>query len=167
MLFEIRADIGTAETPALPMSGLIFLPFGRNRLNTLTKSTPDIEAMINAIAPRKKIFSVSKVKNSEACVDAPTVRPSSITMMSLRALLAVLARRVVTPLSRSRLPKKSMPSNGRADGTTKQVRSKPTIGNMIFSFCDTARAGFILITRSFFVVSRRMIGGWISGTRAI
>ena len=64
--------------------------------------------------------------------------------MSVKALLAVLARRVVTPHSRRRLPKNSMPSRGRPDGTTKQVRSIPTMGNMIFSFCDTARAGDIV-----------------------
>jgi len=43
----------------------------------------------------------------------------------------------------------------------------PTMGKMIFSFCDTARAGFILMSRSFFVVNRRISGGCITGTRAM
>ncbi len=41
------------------------------------------------------------------------------------------------------------------------------MGKMIFSLCATARAGFILMTRSFFVVSSRMMGGWITGTNAM
>ena len=53
------------------------------------------------------------------------------------------------------------------EGTTKQVSSRPTIGKMIFSFCDTTRAGFILMRRSSLVVKRRMIGGWMSGIKAI
>ena len=110
---------------------------------------------------------VCGVRNCDAWVEAPTVIPSKMVTMSVRAFEAVLARRVVTPHSRSRLPKKSMPSRGRPEGTTKQVRSMPTMGNTIFSFCDTARAGFIFIIRSFLVVNRRISGGWITGTRAM
>ena len=163
----MRADMGTADTPALPISGLIFLSFGRSRLKSLTKSTPDDEAIMKAMNPRKKMNIVCGVRNCEACVDAPTVIPRSIVTMSVSALEAVLARRVVTPHSRRRLPKNSIPSSGRPEGTTKHVRSMPTMGNMIFSFCDTARAGFIRIRRSFFVVNRRINGGWITGTRAM
>ena len=74
-------------------------------------------------------------------------------------MLAVLAKRVVTPLSRKRLPKNSIPSNGIAEGTKKQVRIRPKIGKIIFSVWLTVRAGFILMRRSFLVVSNRMIGG--------
>ena len=123
--------------------------------------------MMNAMNPSAKMKIVSSVRNSDAWVDAPTVIPRSIVTMSVRALLAVLARRLVTPHSRSRLPKKSIPSNGIPEGTTKQVSRSPTMGKMIFSFCDTARAGFIFINRSCLVVSSRMIGGWMSGTKAM
>lgn len=34
-------------------------------------------------------------------------------------------------------------------------------------FGDTSRAGFILMRRSFLVVSRRIKGGWMSGTKAM
>ncbi len=61
---------------------------------------------MNAMNPRKKIKMVWGVRNCEACVEAPTVRPRRMVTMSVRALLAVLARRVVTPHSRNRLPKK-------------------------------------------------------------
>ena len=130
----MRADIGTADTPALPISGLSFLLFGNTRLNNLTNNTPDADAMMNAMKPRKKIPIVSRVRNSDACVEAPTVIPRSIVTMSVNALLAVLAKRVVTPHSRNRLPKKSIHKSGNAVGTTKQVSYNPTIGKMIFSF---------------------------------
>ena len=136
-------------------------------MKNFTKITPEAEAMMNAMKPRAKMKIVSLVRNVEAWVEAPTVMPSRMVTMSVRALEAVLASRVVTPHSRSRLPKKSIPSRGIPEGTTKQVRSRPTIGKMIFSLWATARAGFIFMRRSFLVVSNRMMGGWITGTRAI
>ena len=51
----MRALMGTALTPALPMSGLIFFDFGKNRFIIFTNITPDAVAMMNAIAPRKKM----------------------------------------------------------------------------------------------------------------
>ena len=63
---EIRAESGTADTPALPINGLILLPFLRKRLKILTKITPDAVAMINDSAPRAKILMESSVRNSEA-----------------------------------------------------------------------------------------------------
>ena len=132
-LLEIRALIGTALTPAFPISGLIFLPFGKNTFISLTNSIPLAEAMMNAKAPRAKIFTVLRVRNSEAWVEQPTVSPKSITITSLRLLPAVLARRVVLPLSFSRLPKKSIPNSGRPLGTMKVMSSKPMMGKSIFS----------------------------------
>ena len=107
------------------------------------------------------------MRNSLACVEQPTVRPSSITIISLRALPAVLARRVVLPDSLSRLPKKSMPSSGRPEGTMNVVSNNPIIGKSMRSVWLTWRAGFMRMRRSFFVVSRRMSGGWITGTSAM
>ena len=118
-LLLMRALIGTALTPAFPISGFSFLPFGRKRFISFTKRIPLAEAMMNARA------------------EQPTVKPSSITTMSFRLLPAVLASLVVFPLSFRRFPKKSIPSNGRPDGTMKVVSSKPTIGKRIFSVCDT------------------------------
>ena len=123
--------------------------------------------MQKAQNPRKKMKMVFSVRNSEACVEAPTVTPSRMVMASVSGPLAVSARRRVTPLSFSRLPKNSIPSSGRADGTRKQVSSRPTMGKMIFSVCDTARAGFMRMSFSFFVVRARMMGGWMMGTRAM
>ena len=88
---EIRAESGTAETPALPINGLILLPFFKKILNILTKITPDAVAMMNDNAPRAKILIESSVRNSEACVEAPTVRPNRIVIVSINGPLAVLA----------------------------------------------------------------------------
>ena len=41
------------------------------------------------------------------------------------------------------------------------------IGKRIFSVEETARGGRILIRRSRDEVSRRITGGWITGTRAM
>ena len=115
------------------MRGLIFFPGRRKRLNSFTESTPALEAMINAQKPRPNIRRVSVVRNLSAWVDAPTVSPRRIVTMSVIAFEAVFASRVVTPLSRSRFPKKSIPRSGSPEGTTKQVRIRPTMGNIIFS----------------------------------
>ncbi|OAV72094.1 hypothetical protein Barb6_01271 [Bacteroidales bacterium Barb6] len=107
------------------------------------------------------------VRNCVACVEAPTVIPSSMVIVSISGPRAVSARRRVTPLSFNRFPKKSIPSRGRPEGTRKQVSSKPTIGKMIFSVEETTLAGFMRMTRSFLVVSRRMKGGCMIGTNAM
>ena len=141
------------------MSGLIFLSLGRKRFITLTKHTPEQVATMKAHAPTTKMNRVLRVRNSLAWVEQPTVRPSSITMISLRAEPAVFARRVVLPDSFSRLPKKSIPSRGRPEGTINVVSSNPMMGKRMRSVWLTSRAGFILMTRSFLVVSRRIKGG--------
>ena len=94
----------------------------RSRLKSFPDRTPVLDAIMKAAKPSPNISRVSVLRNLSAWVDAPTVRPSRMVTISVMALLAVLARRVVTPLSLSRLPKKSMPSSGMPEGTTKQVR---------------------------------------------
>ena len=131
-----------------------------------TNSTPELDAMTNERAPRMKIMMVFQVRNSLAWVEQPTVRPSSITIASLRAEPAVLAKRVVLVLSFSRFPK-SIPSSGSPDGTRNAVSSNPTMGKMMRSVCDTWRCGFMWMVRSFLVVSSRINGGWMSGTSAM
>ena len=134
---------------------------------SFTKHTPLMVATMKAQAPMAKMKMVFMVRNSEAWVEHPTVKPNSITTISLRALPAVLARRVVLPDSFRRLPKKSIPSRGRPEGTMKVVSRSPMMGKRMRSVCETWRGAFILMTRSFFVVSRRMMMGWITGTRAM
>ncbi len=116
-------------------------------------------AIIKEAAPNAKIPTDFGVKKVVACVEAPTVSPIKIVTMSIIGPLAVSAKRLVTVLSFSKLPKKSIPNNGIPLGTIKVVSIKPTIGNRIFSSLETWRGGFILITLSFFVVSKRITGG--------
>ena len=107
------------------------------------------------------------VRNSLACVEQPTVSPSSITTMSFSAEPAVLARRVVLPDSFSRFPKNSIPSSGSPDGTMNVVSSSPIIGNRIRSVCDTLRGDFMRISRSLLVVMSFIMNGCITGTSAM
>jgi hypothetical protein len=64
-------------------------------------------------------------------------------------------------------PKNNIPRRGNALGDIKVVSNNPMIGNRIFSSLETDLGGFIFICRSFLLVSSFMIGGWITGTRAI
>ena len=122
---------------------------------------------MNDKAPNPKINNDSFVRNTSACVEAPTVRPNNIVTISMRALLAVLARRFVTPLSLRRLPKNNIPSNGNAEGLMNVVKRRPTIGKHTFSVLLTIRGAFMWMRRSFGVVSNFIIGGWIRGTSAM
>ena len=133
----------------------------------LTNSTPQVVAIMNDRSPRPKILTELPVRNTSAWVEAPTVTPIRVVTTSMRGPLAVEASLLVTPDSLSRLPKKSIPRRGMPEGTMKAVQMKPTIGKMIFSFWLTMRGLFILMSLSFFVVSRSIIGFWITGTRAI
>ena len=57
--------------------------------------------------------------------------------------------------------------SGAAEGTSRATKAVTAIGKIIFSVFETSRRGFITIARSFFEVSARMMGGWITGTSAI
>ena len=164
---DTRAASGTADTPALPMSGLILWPSLQKRFISLTKSTPQVVAMTNESSPRPKIFSERGLRKTSAWVDAPTVSPMRVVITSMSGPLAVLARRLVTPDSFRRLPKKSMPSRGRPLGTMNAVQMNPTTGNMIFSRWLTLRGAGMRIRRSFLLVSSSIMGFWITGTSAM
>ena len=99
----------------------------------LTKRIPAQVAIINESAPIKNILRESIFKNVVACVEIPTVNPRRIVTISINGPLAVSARRRVTPDSFSRLPKKSIPTKGKPEGTKNVVKSIPIIGNKIFS----------------------------------
>ena len=148
---ETRAASGTAETPALPMRGLIFLPSGRNRFMNLAKLTPKVVAITKDARPRPKMRTERPVRNTSAWVDAPTVRPMSVVTTSISDPPAVAARRFVTPLSFRRFPKNSIPSSGRPLGTMKAVQIKPMMGNTIFSLWLTSRGFFMRIASAVFI----------------
>ena len=84
---DTRAAIGTADTPAEPINGLI-LPFVILH-NSLPNNTPAAVPNMNATKPKNTIFNVVTFKNASALVDAPTDVPSKITTMYINALEAV------------------------------------------------------------------------------
>ena len=113
------------------------------------------------------ILMVSQVRKVEAIALQPTDRPRKMVTMLHSAFCAVSDRRSVRPHSRSRLPSMSMPISGAVSGMSRMTTVATAIGKMIFSVLETGRSCSILISRSFRVVSRRMIGGWMSGMSAM
>ncbi|SAW73348.1 Uncharacterised protein [Klebsiella pneumoniae] len=163
-LFDTRAAIGTADTPAEPISGLILC-----RLNTFISfaiSTPAAVPTQKAITPSTRIPSVCGCRNLSATSLAPTDSPRKMVML-ISAFCTVSLSRSTTPLSRIRLPKQNIPSSGAASGSRSATSSNSTAGNRIFSRLLTVRSCTMRIFRSLSVVSAFMIGGWISGTSAI
>jgi hypothetical protein len=79
--------------------------------------------------------------------------------MFISSFWAVSERRFTTPISRMKLPNMRQPIRGAAGGNRRKVRPNTTRGKAIFSVTDTGLSCFILISRSFLVVSARMIGG--------
>ena len=133
----------------------------------MANKTPPAVATIKEKAPNTKMRIDSGVRKVEACVEAPTVTPSRIVTISIIEVRAVSANRSVTIDSLRRLPKNNIPSSGSAAGVMNVVSKSPMIGNSTFSVLETARGGFIRITLSLLLVSNLMIGGWITGTRAM
>ena len=99
------------------------------------------------------------VRKVWAWVEQPTENPSRMVTISTIEVRAVWAKRSVTPLSLSRLPKNSMPSKPIAPGARSAQMRKATIGKMIFSRCETSRGGFMRISRSLRVVKSFITGG--------
>jgi len=60
-----------------------------------------------------------------------------------------------------------MPTSGAASGSSIPTNRQSTSGKTIFSTWLTCRSCCMTMARSSLVVSARMIGGWISGTRAM
>ena len=98
---------------------------------------------------------------------APTDTPRKMVTMLMSSFCTVLLSRSVTPHSLNRLPSIRQAMRGPAEGTSRATKIVTTMGKMIFSFLDTCRRGFMTICRSFSVVSSFMIGGWMTGTRAM
>ncbi len=131
------------------------------------KSTPPAVATQKESAPRPKIRIDWGVRKWSALVLAPTEKPSRMVTMSIMAVRAVLARRSVTMLSLSRLPKKSIPISTSEPGAIRAQIKKPAMGKMMRSRRETTRGAFMRMRRSSRVVSSFMIGGWMTGTRAM
>ena len=84
---DTLAAIGTAETPAEPIKGLMLTSM--SLFMSLARRTPDAVPMANAATPRVRIAKVSIFKNCSAVAVAPTVTPKKIVIMLMSAFLAV------------------------------------------------------------------------------
>ena len=149
--------MGTADTPAAPIKGLIGID--ESRFINFASKTPDAVPMAKAITPRIRIPTVSRFKNWVASNLLPTPRPRKIVTALMSAFCMVSESRSTTPHSRARFPSMNIPIKGAADGSNKPHRTRTSKGNMIFSRRDTYRNCRISIFRSFSVVSSFMIGG--------
>ena len=127
--------MGTADTPAAPISGLILPPLSLH-IN-FPRSTPPAVPAENATKPIATIPKVCKVKKRSAEAVAPTVVPNKIVTVYSRAFLAVSTKCGTTPLSFNKFPSISIPIKGAADGTSKVTIIVTAIGKIIFSFLLT------------------------------
>ncbi|VUS52460.1 hypothetical protein SB6411_05855 [Klebsiella spallanzanii] len=164
-MFDTLAAIGTAETPAEPISGLI--GFLLNLLSSFAISTPAAVPIPNAITPSTRMPSVCGCRNLSATSFAPTDNPRKMVTILISPFCTVSLRRSTTPLSRIRLPKQNIPSSGAASGSSSATSSNSTAGKRIFSRLLTVRSCTMRIFRSLSLVSAFIIGGWINGTSAI
>ena len=73
--WETRAAIGTADTPAEPMSGLIFLPSGRKMFMNLASRTPPAVPKLKATTPMAMILMVWRDRKVVPVAVAPTLTP--------------------------------------------------------------------------------------------
>ncbi|CSB62276.1 Uncharacterised protein [Vibrio cholerae] len=133
-----RAAIGTAETPAAPISGLISSL--ENLLRIFAIITPPAVPILKAAAPSAKIPKVSKLRKVSACNLEPTPKPKKMVTILISSFCAVLDKRSTTPASRIRFPKQNMPTKGVAAGKNRMVISSTTSGNTIFSVLPTWRS---------------------------
>ncbi|MNY15358.1 hypothetical protein D3C86_1485670 [compost metagenome] len=156
-LFDTRAAIGTADTPAEPINGLILLLL--NMFINLAINTPAAVPAQNASIPSSRMPRVFSCRKESAESFEPTVRPRKMVTILISALREVSARRSTTPASRSRLPRANMPISGAASGSSKPISRHSMIGKTIFSACPTGRSCCMTMARSSLVVSARMIGG--------
>ena len=162
---DTLAAIGTADTPAEPISGFTFPPVTLHI--SLPNNTPAAVPNANATSPSTTILIVSQFKNASALVVAPTEVPSRITTIYINAFDAVSVSCLTTPHSLNKLPSISMPTNGAVVGRISDTTIVMMIGNRILSSLDTGRSCSILIFLSSSVVRSFMIGGWMIGTSDI
>ena len=133
----------------------------------LASSTPPAVPKPKATTPIPMIARVLGLRKVAAVAVAPTEMPRKIVTMFISSFCMVLLRRSSTPHSLARLPSIRQAIRGAAEGTSSATNTVTTTGKKIFSFLLTWRRGFMTICRSFSVVRAFMIGGWITGTRAI
>ena len=147
------------------MRGLIFS--FRNRFMNLASSTPPAVPKPKATTPMPIMARVLGLRKVVPVAVAPTLMPRKMVTMFISSFCMVLLSRSSTPHSLARLPNIRQAISGAAEGTSRATNTVTTTGNRIFSRLLTSRRGFMTICRSFSVVRAFMMGGWMTGTRAM
>ena len=111
---DTRAAIGTADTPAEPISGLIFSLL--KRFIIFAKITPDAEPNENATIPNVRMPRVFQLRKASAVAVAPTEIPRKMVTMFINSFCTVFDKRSVTPHSFIKLPNIKQPISGAAEG---------------------------------------------------
>ena len=78
-MLATRAAIGTADTPAAPINGLIGVD--ESLFINLAINTPEAVPIENATAPKPKIPNVSTFKKASALNLEPTPKPKKIVVI--------------------------------------------------------------------------------------
>ena len=159
--------MGKAEIPAAPISGLILPPVSMHII--LPKRTPTAVSRQMATKPRHKTNRVCRLKKLLASIVAPMHKPSSKVTMLVISFSEALFKRSTQPLSLIKLPSMTVPINGAPLGARIEAKMVTTTGKIILVVFEIGcfLAAPMTICLSLFVVSARMIGGWISGTKDI
>lgn len=114
--------------------------------------------------PKTSTPSVAQRRKASADVHQPTPNASSTITMSVKVRPTVREMRSVAPLSRSRLPRKSIPSRPRTAGTKAMQMMNPMTGNRIRILRETTRGAWTRMRRSAGVVSSLATGVTSTGT---
>jgi len=133
----------------------------------LASRTPPAVPKPKATTPMPMIARVLGLRKVAPVAVAPTLIPRKMVTMFISSFCMVLLRRSSTPHSLARLPSIRQAISGAAEGTSRATNTVTTMGKKIFSFLLTSRRGFMTIWRSSLVVSAFIMGGWITGTRAM
>ena len=164
-LLTTLAAIGTAETPAAPISGLILVLL--KIFIIFATITPVAVPIAKAIMPKIRMPNVSGVKNLSAASFDPTDKPKKIVTIFIKEFCATSLNLSTTKDYFIRLPKQSIPNRGAALGSNKPTNKNSIIGKIIFSFWDTLLNWTIWIVLSESEVKAFIIGGCINGTSAM
>jgi len=132
-LFATLAAMGTAETPAAPINGLMGV------LDNLFSNLP-IRSRENAQGfPIKELLRAEFRTNSQSKKNGHNIDQGILGRVRKPINDAALAHQVAETHSRIRLPKHSMPSNGAADGSNRATSNNSINGKIMRSAFDTSR----------------------------
>ncbi len=145
--WETRAAIGTADTPAEPISGLIGFLRETRFINLAIRTPPAVETA-KATTPKARILSVPACRNRSPVMVMPTEEPRKMVTTLMISFCAALLSRSVTPHSRKKLPNISMAMSAEAAGTSSTQAMVTMMTKVSFSAFETLRSERMRMRRS-------------------